>query len=279
MKKKQATGLEYSGPLVIGLTIRDDAEYRKLEEIVDEERRVAIEGYVFSAETKELRSGRTLLTFKITDYTSSILVKMFSRDKEDAALFGLVKKGMWVKVRGSIQNDTFVRDLVMMGNDINEIKAPSRKDTAPDDQKRVELHLHTPMSQMDAVTSVSALISQAKKWGHKAIAMTDHAVAQSFPEAYNAGVKNDIKILYGVEANLVDDGVPIAYNSAHRKLEDDTYIVFDVETTGLSAVYDTIIELAAVKIKNGEIIDRFESFANPHHPLICYDYQFNWYYR
>ncbi len=155
----------------------------------------------------------------------------------------------------------------MIGNDINEITPPSRKDTAPEGEKRVELHLHTPMSQMDAVTSVSTLISQAKKWGHKAIAVTDHAGAQSFPEAFNAGKKNDIKILYGVEANLVDDGVPIAYNSAHRKLEDDTFVVFDVETTGLSAVYDTIIELAGVKIQNGEIVDRFESFANPHHPL------------
>lgn len=192
---------------------------------------------------------------------------MFSRDKEDAALFERVKKGMWLKVRGSIQNDTFVRDLVMIGNDINEVTPPSRKDTAPEGEKRVELHLHTPMSQMDAVTSVSTLISQAKKWGHKAIAVTDHAVAQSFPEAFGAGKKNDIKIIYGVEANLVDDGVPIAYNSAHRKLEEDTFVVFDVETTGLSAVYDTIIELAAVKVKNGEIIDRFESFANPHHPL------------
>ncbi|WP_071395303.1 PolC-type DNA polymerase III [Bacillus tuaregi] len=258
---------EVSGPVMIGLTIRDDAEYRKLEEITDEERRVSIEGYVFAAETKELRSGRTLLTFKITDYTSSILVKMFSRDKEDAALFNHVKKGMWLKVRGSIQNDTFVRDLVMIGNDVNEIKPPSRKDTAPEGEKRVELHLHTPMSQMDAVSSVSTLVGQAKKWGHKAIAITDHAVAQSFPEAFSAGKKNDIKILYGVEANLVDDGVPIAYNSAHRKLADDTYVVFDVETTGLSAVYDTIIELAAVKVRGGEIIDRFESFANPHRPL------------
>ena len=258
---------EYSGPLVIGLTIRDDTEFKRLEEIIDEERRVAIEGYVFSAETKELRSGRTLLTFKITDYTSSIMVKMFSRDKEDAAQFTRVKKGMWLKVRGSIQNDTFVRDLVMIGNDINELKAPTRQDLAPENEKRVELHLHSPMSQMDAVSSVSALVGQAKKWGHKAIAITDHAVAQSFPEAFSAGKQNDIKILYGVEANLVDDGVPIAYNSAHRKLADDTYVVFDVETTGLSAVYDTIIELAAVKIKNGEIIDKFESFANPHKPL------------
>ncbi|MBP2240165.1 DNA polymerase-3 subunit alpha (Gram-positive type) [Cytobacillus eiseniae] len=272
MEKKEAEAAEgdssvLQGPLMVGLTIKDDADYRKLIDIVDEERRVAVEGYVFAAETRELRSGRTLLTFKITDYTSSILVKMFSRDKEDAALYQHVQKGMWLKVRGSIQNDTFVRDLVMIGNDINELKPVQRKDTSPENEKRVELHLHTPMSQMDAVSSVSALVGQAKKWGHKAIAITDHAVVQSFPEAFNAGKKNDIKILYGVEVNLVDDGVPIAYNSAHRKLSDDTYVVFDVETTGLSAVYDTIIELAAVKIHDGEIIDRFESFANPHHPL------------
>ncbi|WP_163101540.1 PolC-type DNA polymerase III [Peribacillus alkalitolerans] len=258
---------EDTGPLKIGYTIKDDADFRRMEQIMDEERRIAIEGYVFDAETKELRSGRTLLTFKITDYTSSLLVKMFSRDKEDASTLARVKKGMWLRVQGSIQNDTFVRDLVMIANDINEIKAQGRKDLASEDEKRVELHLHTPMSQMDAVSSVSTLISQAKKWGHKAIAVTDHAVVQSFPEAYGAGKKNDIKILYGVEVNLVDDGVPIAYNPSHRLLEDDTFVVFDVETTGLSAVYDTIIELAAVKIKGGEIIDRFESFANPHHPL------------
>jgi DNA polymerase III subunit alpha, Gram-positive type len=266
-EKDQGDGSIPDGPITIGLTIKDDADFRRLEEIVDEERRVAVEGYVFHAETKELRSGRTLLTFKITDYTSSIMVKMFSRDKEDAAIFQRVSKGMWLKVRGSIQNDTFVRDLVMIGNDVNEIKPRLRQDSAPEGEKRVELHLHTPMSQMDAVSSVSSLVSQAKKWGHKAIAITDHAVAQSFPEAFGAGKKNDIKILYGVEANLVDDGVPIAYNSSHRLLAEDTYVVFDVETTGLSAVYDTIIELAAVKIKDGEIIDRFESFANPHHRL------------
>ncbi|MBU5211149.1 PolC-type DNA polymerase III [Heyndrickxia oleronia] len=255
------------GPVMIGLTIKDDDTFRRMEEIVDEERRITIEGYVFFAETKELRSGRTLLTFKITDYTSSILVKVFSRDKEDAQILNQVKKGMWLRARGSIQNDTFVRDLVMIANDLNEIKPRLRQDLAPDDEKRVELHLHSPMSQMDAVTSVSDLVKQAKKWGHKAIAITDHGVAQSFPEAFGAGKKNDIKILYGVEANLVDDGVPITYNDAHRLLSDDTFVVFDVETTGLSAVYDTIIELAAVKIHNGEIIDRFESFANPHHRL------------
>ncbi|NHM29831.1 PolC-type DNA polymerase III [Neobacillus terrae] len=266
-EKDQGSGDVPDGPLTIGLTIKDDADFRSLADIVDEERRIAVEGYVFFAETRELRSGRTLLTFKITDYTSSIMVKMFSRDKEDAAQYQRVQKGMWLKVRGSIQNDTFVRDLVMIGNDINEIKPRQRKDTAPAGEKRVELHLHTPMSQMDAVTPVSALIGQAKKWGHTAIAVTDHAVCQSFPEAFGAGKKNDIKILYGVEVNLVDDGVPIAYNDTKRNLAEATYVVFDVETTGLSAVYDTIIELAAVKIHDGEIIDRFESFANPHHRL------------
>ena len=260
-------GAAPEGPLVIGYKIKPDADFKTLDEIVEEERRIAVEGFVFDAETRELKSGRTLLTFKITDYTNSILVKMFSRDREDASQLARVKKGMWVRVQGSVQNDTFVRDLVMIANDINEIAGKQRKDTAPEGEKRVELHLHTPMSQMDAVTSVSALVGQAAKWGHKAIAITDHAVAQSFPEAYSAGKKNNIKVLYGVEANLVDDGVPIAYNTADLNLEDSTYVVFDVETTGLSAIYDTIIELAAVKMKNGEIIDRFESFANPHHKL------------
>ncbi|MBM7694851.1 DNA polymerase-3 subunit alpha (Gram-positive type) [Peribacillus deserti] len=272
MQKKESErakedGAASEGPLLIGYRIKEDADFRRLEHIVDEERRIAIEGYVFDAETRELRSGRTLLTFKVTDYSSSIMVKMFSRDKEDATQLARIKKGMWVRVQGSIQNDTFVRDLVMIANDINEIKAKGRSDTAPEGEKRVELHLHTPMSTMDAVSSVSSLIAQAKKWGHKAVAVTDHSGAQSFPEAYGAGKKNDIKVMYGIEANLVNDGVPIAYNPQNRLLSTDTYVVFDVETTGLSAVYDTIIELAAVKIKDGDIIDRFESFANPHHPL------------
>lgn len=137
---------------------------------MEEERRVVVQGYVFDAEAKELKSGRTLLTLKMTDYTNSILVKMFSRDKEDAELMQRVKKGMWVKVRGSVQNDTFVRDLVLIANDLNEIKPNERQDTA--EEKRVELHVHTQMSQMDAVASITKLVEQAKKWGHEAIAVT-----------------------------------------------------------------------------------------------------------
>lgn len=251
--------------LVLGYKIKEDPV--PIETIQDEERRIAVQGYVFDAETKELRSGRTLLTFKITDYTDSILVKMFSRDKEDVPILEAVRKGIWVKVRGGIQNDTFVRDLVMIGNDLTQITPELRKDEAPEGEKRVELHAHTQMSQMDAVSSVNGLISQAANWGHPAIAITDHNVVQSFPDAYAAGQKNGIKVIYGLEADLVDDGVPIAYNEADRDLETGTYIVFDVETTGLSAVYNKIIELAAVKVKDGEIVDKFERFANPHHPL------------
>ncbi|MDR7072178.1 PolC-type DNA polymerase III [Fictibacillus barbaricus] len=262
---KRTDGPAAKTDIMIGYSIKDEPV--PIQTIQDEERRITIQGYVFHSETRELRSGRTLLTFKITDYTDSLLIKIFSRDKEDIPILQGIQKGMWVKVRGGIQNDTFVRDLVMIANDINEIKPETRKDLTEENKKRVELHLHTPMSQMDATSTVSSLVSQAKKWGHPAIAITDHAGVQSFPEAYSAGKKNDIKILYGVEVNLVDDGVPIAYNEAPRKLTDETYIVFDVETTGLSAVYNKIIELAAVKIRGGEIVDKFESFANPHESL------------
>ncbi|SDY70700.1 DNA polymerase-3 subunit alpha [Evansella caseinilytica] len=264
--EERAKELPKPESISIGSMIKDD-DLKQMKEIVEEERRVAIQGYIFDAETKELKSGRTLLTFKITDYTDSFLVKMFSNGKEDLPIMESIRKGMWVKVRGGIQFDTFVRDLVMMARDIQEIAPNERVDRAPEGEKRVELHLHSPMSQMDAVTPVSKHIAQAKKWGHQAIAITDHAVLQAFPEAYGAGKKHDIKILYGLEANLVDDGVPIAYNTADRILTEETFVVFDVETTGLSAVYNTIIELAAVKVKDGEIVDRFESFANPHEKL------------
>ncbi|MFT8871330.1 MAG: PolC-type DNA polymerase III [Sporolactobacillus sp.] len=262
--KEIATAAEDT-PFQYGRSITD--EPLRIHTILDEEKRITIEGYVFECETRELRSGRTLLTFKLTDYTDSLLVKVFSRDKEDASIFSNFHKGMWVRTRGSVQNDTFVRDLVLIASDIQEVSAHVRRDEAAPGEKRVELHAHTVMSQMDAVVTASALIKRASEWGHPAIAITDHGVAQSYPEAYAAGQKNKIKIIYGVEANLIDDGVPIAYNLAHRNLKDAEYVVFDVETTGLSAVYDTIIELAAVKMKNGEVIDKFDEFANPGRPL------------
>ncbi len=155
----------------------------------------------------------------------------------------------------------------MNAQDIIEVKHAPRKDYAPDDEKRVELHVHSNMSTMDATNSISDLVAQAGKWGHKAIAITDHGGAQAFPEAHSAGKKAGVKILYGVEANVVDDGVPIAYNDEHVSLNEGTYVVFDVETTGLSAVYDTIIELAAVKMYKGNVIESFDEFIDPGHPL------------
>ncbi|WLV25795.1 PolC-type DNA polymerase III [Aciduricibacillus chroicocephali] len=252
-------------PLVIGYNIPDEPV--SMETIQEEERRITVQGYVFDSEIRKLRSGRSLLIAKVTDYTDSLQIKMFSKDDDDAATFENVRKGMWIKARGSIQTDMYTNELAMMANDMQEVKVDSRRDEAPEDEKRVELHAHTTMSQLDAVTTPGRLIEQAAKWGHPAVAITDHGGVQGFPEAFATGKKHGIKVLYGLEANLVDDGVPIAYNVQDLELDTAVYVVFDVETTGLSAVYDTIIELAGVKIQNGEIIDRFESFANPHHPL------------
>ena len=203
----------------------------------------------------------------MTDYTSSFSVKLFSSNETDEQNFELVKKGIWVRVRGSVQEDTFMRDLVVNGRDVNEVAHAERKDRAPEDEKRVELHLHSNMSQMDATNGIGDFVKQAAKWGHKAIALTDHAAAQGYPDAHAAGKANNVKILYGIEAYVVDDGVPIAYNPVHEDLSEATYVVFDVETTGLSAVYDTIIELAGVKMYKGNVIETFEEFINPGHPL------------
>ncbi len=265
-KNDKSASVEMNGPFQLGSQIKEQ-EIVEIKSIQDEERSIVIEGYVFAVDVKVLKSGRSLLEIKMTDYTDSILVKMFSRNDEDAEMMTHLKKGMWIKVRGSVQNDTFVRDLVIMAQGIHEIYKETRKDTAPEGEKRVELHLHTPMSTMDAVTPIDQLVAQAAKWGHPAIAITDHAVAQGFPDAYAAGKKHGIKIIYGIEANLVDDGTLIAYDEQHIELDNATFVVFDVETTGLSTAYDTIIELAAVKIKDGKVIDTFERFANPHKPL------------
>lgn len=265
-KKKQET-LEHEGPIQLGRTIPSDEVITRMEDIIEEERRVTIEGFVFDKEIRELRSGRKLLIVKITDYSSSFAVKKFSNNEKDVALFEAIKTGSWLRARGSIQEDTFMRDLVMNCQDLVEVKKELRKDTAPEEEKRVELHLHTNMSTMDATNSATDLVAQAGKWGMPGIAITDHSGAQAYPDAYFAGKKHGVKVLFGVEANIVDDGVPIAYNPKHISLTDATYVVFDVETTGLSAVYDTIIELAAVKMHKGNIIDTFEQFIDPGHPL------------
>ena len=175
-----------------------------------------------------------------------------------------VKKGLYCKVRGEAIYDTYQREVVIMGRDILKMKKVEKVDSV--DEKRVELHCHTTMSTMDGVTPVSKIIERAAKWGHPAIAITDHGGVQAFPDAQIAAKKNKIKVLYGVEGYLVDDGVPLALNEKGQNLN-DTYVVFDLETTGFSSKNDKIIEIGAVKIKNGEIIGNFSEFVNPKRPI------------
>lgn len=252
-----------SPAILLGREIKPGEEPQQMVTINQEERSVLIEGYVFDVEVRELRSKRKLMTVKVTDYSSSFLVKKFSNNKEEEAVFDEIKKGMWLKVRGSVQEDSYSRELTVNARDLMQVKHQERQDTAEGD-KRIELHLHTNMSQMDGMPPISDYVKRAASWGHSAIAVTDHANLQAYPEAYGSAKKAGIKMLYGVEVNLVDDGTPVAYrNEAPLTLEDQTYVIFDVETTGLSAVYDKVIELAAVKMKDGNVIDSFEEMINP----------------
>ena len=221
---------------------------------------VAVLGEVFKVETMETKTGKIILTFFITDYTGSIIVKCFLKTQEKEEVLDNIKKGLYCKVRGEAVYDSYAREVVIMGRDILKMKKIERMDGA--EEKRVELHCHTTMSAMDGVTPVTKIIERAAKWGHPAVAITDHGVVQAFPDAQIAAKKNKIKVLYGVEGYLVDDGVPLALNEKGQNL-DDTYVVFDLETTGFSSKNDKIIEIGAVKIKEGVIIDSFSEFVNP----------------
>lgn len=256
-----------SGPVQLGRGIKSNDEPQQMVTITQEERSVIIEGYVFDVEVRALRSKRKLLMVKITDYTSSFIVKKFSNNAEDEATFDRIKQGMWLRVRGSVQEDNFSRELTVMAQDMQEVSHAKPQDNVEGD-KRIELHLHTNMSTMDGMTSITDYVNRAKDWGHTAIAVTDHAGLQAYPEAHTAAGKAGIKMIYGVEVNLVDDGTPVAYNADEpRDLAAAEYVVFDIETTGLSAVYDKIIEIAAVKMKDGKVIDEFEELLDPGFPL------------
>ena len=225
---------------------------------------VAILGEVFKVETMETKTGKIILTFYITDYTGSITVKCFLKQQEKDEVLENVKKGLYCKVRGEAIYDTYQREVVIMGRDILKMKKIERMDGA--EEKRVELHCHTTMSAMDGTTPVGKIVERAAKWGHPAIAITDHGGVQAFPDAQIAAKKNKIKVLYGVEGYLVDDGVPLALHEKGQSL-DDTYVVFDIETTGFSSKNDKIIEIGAVKIQNGVIVDNFSEFVNPRRPI------------
>lgn len=239
-------------------------EATSINEINERSGYVAVLGDVFKVETMETKTGKIILTFYITDYTSSITVKCFLKPQEKDEVLDNVKKGLYCKVRGEAVYDTYQREVVIMGRDILKMKKIEKLDNS--EEKRVELHCHTTMSAMDGVTPVSKIIERAARWGHPAIAITDHGGVQAFPDAQIAAKKNKIKVIYGVEGYLVDDGIPLALNEKGQGLE-DSYVVFDLETTGFSSKNDKIIEIGAVKIQNGAIVDNFSEFVNPRRPI------------
>ena len=226
---------------------------------------IVVEGKVFAAEMYETRRpGQWCLTFDMTDYAGSITVRRYMDEKEAKPLLGVINPGMWLRVQGFIELTRDGKDVQLRPMNIAKISHEGRRDTSP--EKRVELHLHTRMSNMDALTDTASVIKQAVAWGHPAIAITDHGVVQSFPDAWhNAG---KIKILYGVEGyfvNNLDDRIAV-HGEQDQPFEDEI-VCFDIETTGLKVTTEAITEIGAVVLKNGQITDTFQTFVNPHRRL------------
>ena len=267
--------------VILGKVIDD--EIITIDSIVGEDENLAIEAEVFASEGFEsTKSDFKIITLKITDYTISIFAKIFTRSKEDYDKYnGILKNGKWFKFFGYTKHDEYSRgDLVFNVQSINY--SDRKKNERMDDstEKRIELHAHTMMSAMDGLTGLDLgkhtidIVNEAIKWGHKAIAITDHNCCQAFPIAfstvtdYNKGKSEDekFKVIYGTEITIVDDSVEIVKRSNDSILLDNTYVVFDLETTGFNAAGgDSIIEIGAVKLYNGEIIDKFDRLINPGH--------------
>lgn len=255
-----------------------DEEPMPIEQIDSALGEVVISGMIRKVDEREIRNERTILMFDITDFTDTITVKMFVRNDQLPEVKEYIKKKNFIKVKGIAALDRYDQEIAI--SNVSGIrKAYDNREVRNDLalNKRVELHCHTKMSDMDGVSSVSDIMKQAIRWGHKALAITDHGVVQAFTEAYHTlcdirgdykkkGEKLDFKLIYGVEAYLVDDTKQIVTNPAGQTF-DDTFVVFDLETTGFSADVDRIIEIGAVKISGGKIVDRFSTFVNPEIPI------------
>ena len=255
-----------------------DEEPMPIEQIDTALGEVVISGMIRKVEEREIRNERTIMMFDITDFTDTITVKIFVRNEQLPEMREFIKKKNFIKVKGIAALDRYDQEIsianvsgIRKSYDNREV----RNDLALN--KRVELHCHTKMSDMDGVSSVSDIMRQAIRWGHKALAITDHGVVQAFTEAYHTlkdiqgdykkkGEKLDFKLIYGVEAYLVDDTKQIVTNPKGQQFT-DTYVVFDLETTGFSAEADRIIEIGAVKITDGKIVDKFSTFVNPQIPI------------
>jgi len=236
--------------------------------------RVIVEGKVFAVQHRELKKrGAWVVCFDMTDYTSSVRVNQFMEAAKAKPIIDNVQAGMWLRVQGKMSFDRYDNEMVLQPTAMEKIEAPKRRDTYP--EKRVELHLHTTMSSMDALTDTGAAVKRAASWGHRAIAITDHGGAQSFPDAMKAaskakvaGTDQNIKILYGCEGYYVNDvDDRIAVHGDGDFSFDEEYVAFDLETTGLSSLHDTIIEIGAAIMKGKEVLSTFQMFVDPHRPL------------
>lgn len=234
---------------------------------------VTVGGKVLRLEKKETKSGKLMVIFDITDQTDTITVKMFPRIEQQEKLFGYLKEGASILIKAVADIDKYDGELslgyVQGIRKAQENKKSVRMDNEP--ETRVELHCHTKMSDMDGVSDVAALMKRAAMWGHKALAITDHGVVQAFTDAFHAlpGINKeypDFKLIYGVEGYLVDDSMGVVVNGRGQSLR-DTYVVFDIETTGFNPQKNNIIEIGAIKVENGSITDRFSTYVNPKEPI------------
>ena len=258
IKNNKSSSSSENNNLIYGRKIAENITHN-LNEIKSERKKVVVSGQIFDIDQFTTRNNNLLFVVSITDTTDSLTLKLFVND--EGKFKGELKEGKWIKVRGSIKYDTYSNELSLMANDIMEFFPQQKTDDA--EEKRVELHLHTQMSAMDSVVNVEEVIKRAGEWGHESLAITDHGVVQAFPDAYQAGKEHEVKIIYGLEAYMVDDGEPLIFNAPDQKISESTYVVFDLETTGLSPKNNEIIEIGAVKIKNHEVIDRYQSFVKP----------------
>ena len=254
-----------SSPVILGKSANITAPIVKISELTAEDGLVSLEGEVIYSEDRELKSGKILLSFDVYDGTSTLTCKAFLEKQKAKGIIKRIKKAKGIRLEGNAGMDNFSNELTVMVNTIVEgegLKKQVREDKS--EVKRVELHMHTQMSQMDGMTSATDLIKRAMKWGMKSIAITDHGVVQSFPEAHKLlGVDNpDMKVIYGVEAYLAPDKNDIVTNPKGQEI-DTTYCVLDLETTGFSAKTEKITEVGIMKIKDGEVIDEFSTFVNP----------------
>ena len=252
-------------PLILGQSMNITEDLVKVQDLGVDDGKVALQGEVIYTEDRTLKSGKTLFSFDLYDGTSTITCKAFLNKENAKKIMKRIQSAKGIKIAGTAQMDTFSNELTVMANTIVEtegLKKEVRQDNA--EVKRVELHMHTQMSQMDAMTSATDLIKRAMKWGMKSIAITDHGVVQAFPEAHKMlGFDNpDMKVIYGVEAYLAPDKNAVVTNPKGQDI-DTTYCVLDLETTGFSAVTEKITEIGVMKVKDGEVIDEFSCFVNP----------------